>query len=518
MGPIVQDAVGALFSLTSDAVAVLEGEQVVAWNDAAHLLFGVPAHEAVAPGARPLGRHLPRLLGLRRGLPATRLDLPPHGTVEAVRQVIGGREVLLLRDVSIQVRREKGLRLLAELGRGLLSQPPSVQPVLQAVCAAARDLTGAAYSAVVVLREGSTTESSHFVYDAPRHLFPERMPRAVGLLAVPVATRAPARLSDIRGHPAGVGLPGVHPPLGPLVAVPLLAGDQALGVLAASNPPEGRAFDELDEQLMVDLAVHAAVALRWAEAGERERERALAQQERNDTARHDIRSPLAAGKGFTDLLRLRLSRMTPEQVQTSLQGLSDAFERIESFSARLLADSRDAAPEDEPRRQRVAVGPLLDLLVRDLRAATGSQHVLSWTAVDDAPGELWGDPGMVRQVLDNLVGNAVKHAGSAVVTVRPEGRFVRFDVRDEGPGIAEDEQARIFERWTRTADSRTRGVPGSGLGLSIVKRYVTAHGGTVGVSSRPGEGATFWVTFPRVEPDLAEAAPEAGQLARDGSA
>ncbi len=499
MGPVVSDSIGALFGLTADAVVLLEGEQVVAWNDAAHVLFGVPAHEATAPGARPLGPHLDRLLDLPPGLPPTRIDLPPVGAVDVVRQVVGGRDVLLLRDVSVEVRRERGLRRLAELGRGLLSQEPLVQPVLQAVCTVARDLTGAAYSAVLVLREGSTTESSHFVYNAPRHLFPERMPRVVGLLAVPVASRAPARLSDVRGHSAGVGLPGVHPPLGPLVAVPLLAGDQVLGVLAASNPPEGRTFDEVDEQLMVDLAGHAAVALRWAEAGERERERAQAQQELADTARHDIRSPVAAGKGFAALLRTRRERMTPEQVETSLQGLADAFERIEAFSERLLADSRGTAPAPEPRRERVPVGPLLDRVVRDVRAATGRDDTLVWSAVADAPDALLGDPDEVRQVVDNLVGNALKHAGSAVLTVRPEGRFVRFDVRDEGPGIAEDEQARLFERWSRTADSRSRDVPGTGLGLSIVKRLVTDHGGTVGVSSRPGEGATFWVTFPRAD-------------------
>jgi signal transduction histidine kinase len=106
---------------------------------------------------------------------------------------------------------------------------------------------------------------------------------------------------------------------------------------------------------------------------------------------------------------------------------------------------------------------------------------------------------MVREVLDNLVGNALKHAPDGtmvVVSTRAAGGQVRFDVRDSGPGIPESEQAALFERWTRTDSSRTKQLPGTGLGLSIVKRLVTAHGGTVGVSSRPGDGATFWVTFP----------------------
>jgi two-component system OmpR family sensor kinase len=108
---------------------------------------------------------------------------------------------------------------------------------------------------------------------------------------------------------------------------------------------------------------------------------------------------------------------------------------------------------------------------------------------------------MVREVLDNLVGNALKHAppdSPVVVSARSEGDQVRFDVRDQGQGIPEGEQAALFERWSRTDSSRAKQLPGYGLGLSIVKRLVTAHGGSLGVSSRLGEGATFWVTFPVV--------------------
>jgi signal transduction histidine kinase len=123
---------------------------------------------------------------------------------------------------------------------------------------------------------------------------------------------------------------------------------------------------------------------------------------------------------------------------------------------------------------------------------------------------------MVREVLDNLVGNALKHAGSAAVTARAEGEHVRFDVRDEGPGIPEDEQSRLFDRWTRTTEARKGAVGGFGLGLSIVKRLVVAHGGTLGVSSRAGEGATFWVTFPqqRSAPLVAERRRDRGAARR----
>jgi signal transduction histidine kinase len=312
---------------------------------------------------------------------------------------------------------------------------------------------------------------------------------------VPIASRQPARLEDVRGHAAGVGLPGVHPPLGPLLAVPILAGDDVLGEIAVAGPPGARLFDEVDEALMVDLAAHAAVALRWAQAAEVERERRLVRQEVVDTARHDIRTPVGAGKGYAKLLSTKLDRMSPAQVEMALHGLTDSFARIEAFSERLLLDERSATAGVDPRWALVELAPVLDSIVRDAQVSAGRGAVCV-DYQDDAPRHAAADPEMLRQVLDNLVGNALKHAGTATVTVRAEGDLVRFDVRDAGPGIPEPEHARLFDRWTRGDRARQGQVQGMGLGLAIVKRLAVAHGGSVGVSSRPGEGATFWVTFP----------------------
>ena len=510
MAPVARDVVGALFDVTSDAVVILDGDRVVAWNPRAEVLFGMPAEQAVAGGPTPLHPHLPRLLELAPDAAPAQVPIAPHGCVEATRREVGGRTVLLLRDITASLRREDGLRRLAGLSRDLLTTAPTVNATLQSMAAEAKAITGAAYSALLLLREGSTTESSHFVYDAPRHLFPERMPRAVGLLAVPVTARAPARLDDMRGHPAGVGLPGVHPPLGPLLAVPLLAGDEVLGLLAVANPPGAAVFDDLDEALLEDLAVHVCVAVRWAQAAERNREVSLRRQEIVDQARHDIRTPLGAGKGYASLLSTRMDRMSPAQVATALEGLRNAFDRIEAFTARLLVDDRLSAVGVTPRWAEVDVVALLEQVRRDAVATTGREDAVLVHHEPDAPATLAGDPEHVREVVDNLVGNALKYGGSAGpvrITVRAEGDQVRLDVRDEGPGIPEGEQAVLFERWSRTDAARAALLPGLGLGLSIVKRLVLAHGGLLGVSSQPGDGATFWVTFPRTPPAVDEPVP-----------
>ena len=496
-GPVREGAIGELFHVTSDAVLILEAGRAVAVNAPASALLGGDADVDAA-----LAPHVDRLLALPVDAPPERVPLPPHGVVEATRRTVDGRDVLILRDVTAEVRRGEGLARLARLSRELLAEEPVLATVLQRLVTEAKLMTGAAYSALLLLRPGSLTESSHFVYDAPRHLFPTRMPRVVGLLAVPLAIRGPARLDDIRGHPAGVGLPGVHPPIGPLVAAPVLAGDDLLGEVAIANPPGGRVFDEVDEALLADLAAHAAAVVLWAQAAETERAQRGLRQEVVDTARHDIRTPLGAGKGYASLLRSKRDRMSEEQVATALDGILGSFDRIESFTRRLLVDEREEITGVHPEWQAIDVADLLGSLRRDTVAMTGRDDALSVVQDDGAPERLAGDPEMVREVLDNLVGNALKHAPGTQVTVtaREEGGQVRFDVRDEGPGIAEAEQGALFERWSRTTASRADRTAGFGLGLSIVRRLVTAHGGLVGVSSRPGEGATFWATFPKELP------------------
>ncbi|MCU1601155.1 MAG: integral rane sensor signal transduction histidine kinase [Frankiales bacterium] len=483
-----EGAIGELFHATPDAVLVFADGQLVASNANAEVLFGA------APAAVDHGRLRAEV---PRGATLHRVVLGPGTVVDVIRRAVGGFDVLILRDVSRSVRQADGLRRIAAVSRGLIGAAPSVAEVAQVLVTEAKELTGAAYSALLLLKPGSLTETSHFAYDAPRHLFPAHMPRVVGLLAVPVQARAAARLDDIRGHPAGVGLPGVHPPIGPLVAVPVLTGTEVLGELAVANPPGSRVFDDVDEQLLEDLAAHVAVAVTWARQSEGQRERELQRQEVVDTARHDIRTPLGAGKGYAALLARKLDKMSPEQVATALEGLTSSFERIESFSERLLVDERHHLVGVEPVLADVNVAELLDQLARDVQA--GSGRVVEVLLAEGTPSHLRGDPEMVREVLDNLVGNALKHTPDltpVVLSARVEGDQVRFDVRDQGPGIPETEQASLFERWTRTDSSRSRQLPGFGLGLSIVKRLVTAHGGSLGVSSRSGEGATFWVTFP----------------------
>jgi len=123
--------------------------------------------------------------------------------------------------------------------------------------------------------------------------------------------------------------------------------------------------------------------------------------------------------------------------------------------------------------------------------------------VFDGPGtpEVLGDEPRIRQVLSNLVANALQHTpASADVTVRvgTEGDDAVLEVVDKGPGMSPQDASRVFERFYRTDSSRARASGGTGLGLSIADSLVRAHGGDVTVTTSPGEGCCFRVTLPRV--------------------
>jgi hypothetical protein len=254
--PVVAGTVGELFHVTGDAVVIVDDARtVVAWSPGAASLFGVPREQALAPGAAPLAEHLGELLMLPPDGSATRRPLPPYGVLEVRHRKVGPHHLLLMRDVSDEVRRSEGLRALSRLSRELLAlETPTLADVLTSVAAEAKSMTGAGTSFVMLQRPGGLGESTHFVSDGPYELFPDGGPRFHGLLSTPVRTRRVVRLADLKDAPDGLDLPGRHEPIGPFCAVPLVAGADVLGLLAIASPRGARVFDLLDEELLVDLA------------------------------------------------------------------------------------------------------------------------------------------------------------------------------------------------------------------------------------------------------------------------
>jgi signal transduction histidine kinase len=499
--------IGELFWAISDGVVLMGPDGVTGWNPVAEQMFGVSSEGAMRPGFS-----VSALFGLQADRFQKIVDSDGREILEGVgpsdlslevssRPLSSdpGTRVIVMRDVTSERKHLQRLLKLNEMARLVLSDD-SLESVLQQIVDCAKELTGAEYSALLMLRDESDVEVSRFIYNAPRELFPDRLPRAVGLLAVPLQTRAPARLDDIRGHPAGVGIPVEHPPIAALLAVPLIFHDEVFGELAVANPPERRSFDEADEGLLTELALHAAEALRLAKSKEQTMESEESRRALIDVLRHDIATPIAVARGCVDQLANRLDQLTEEQKNNVLSALERAVVGLERLSANLRSDVKLEDPglrADFVPIERTALVADLRGDIEDFAAQRGVY--VHFDTEGDVPKTFMGSPLLVRQAIENLLTNAVKYSpsgASVTVTTRMEGPSIRFDVRDEGPGIAPAEQATLFDRFGKSPGATGRIGAGLGLGLSIVRRVAESHGGAVGVASRPGHGSTFWITFP----------------------
>ncbi len=213
-------------------------------------------------------------------------------------------------------------------------------------------------------------------------------------------------------------------------------------------------------------------------------------------ASHELRTPLASIRGYAELYRIGVVSDTAEADR--------AMSRIEDEAARmgvLVEDLLTLARLDEvrdPVRERVDVSQLARDTVDDARASDPDRDIDART---DGEAIVSGDPHQLRQVLGNLVRNALVHtpAGTPIeVTVTHGDDTVRVDVRDHGPGLPTSDADQLFDRFWRSEGGRERGRAGAGLGLAIVSGLVSAHGGSVDAVNAPGGGARFTVVLPTV--------------------
>ncbi len=213
-------------------------------------------------------------------------------------------------------------------------------------------------------------------------------------------------------------------------------------------------------------------------------------------ASHELRTPLTSILGYAELFDLGV-RDRPEDLATSMRTIKEEAIRMGT----LVDDLLWLAQLDQERPLRRDHVDLEDLVRRSV-AALGISSPERPLRVDiDHPVVIVGDEHRLRQVVDNLLVNAVNHtpAGTPIeVSVVEDGEWALLTVHDEGPGIGADDAARIFQPFYRSDPSRARASGGAGLGLAIVAAIVAGHGGTVKVV--PGDGATFEVRLPGVQP------------------
>ncbi|MEU8967668.1 HAMP domain-containing sensor histidine kinase [Streptomyces monashensis] len=290
---------------------------------------------------------------------------------------------------------------------------------------------------------------------------------AAGLvLAVTVAVTAVVAIRLVRPLRALTEAAGAPPELH--VRVPVTTRDET-GILA-------EAFNDLTER----------------------RERLEAQRKAmvSDIA-HELRSPLTNIRGWLEVVRDGVVEPEP--------ALLDSLHEEALVLQRIIDDLQDLAAADAGtlrlHREPLRAADLLDQVAAAHRVAADAAGVALRTAADPAAW-LEADPVRMRQALGNLVSNALRHTpadGTVTLAARREGTDVVLRVGDTGTGIAAEDLPHVFERFWRAEKSRSRRTGGSGLGLSIVRHLVAAHGGTAEAASAPGEGAVLTLRLPCIE-------------------
>ena len=281
----------------------------------------------------------------------------------------------------------------------------------------------------------------------------------------------------------------------PVRAVASGATRLAGGEWSLRLPPQGpgeigeltHAFNDMAERIEQN---HAELEQQNEELRESERMKT----ELVSIVSHELRTPLASVLGFTALL---LKREFDPPIRRHYLGIVDAQARR---LAALLEDFLDVQRIEheglELATERVDLAVLLDEQA-ELYAEQSPKHTVE-VALDERPLSVRGDPDRLAQVVGNLLSNAIKYSpegGTVKLAAERSGSGVRVIVRDEGLGIPEDQQERIFTKFFR-GDAGATGITGTGLGLAVSREIVEAHGGTIGFDSDPSTGSTFWVELP----------------------
>lgn len=330
-------------------------------------------------------------------------------------------------------------------------------------------------------------------------------PRQGGLTYTVARTGRPIIVNDVATHP-------LYGPeykrkwgLEAIAGLPLIHRDRVIGVFNIAFLKPHR-FREEELRILTLLANQAAIAIVNAQAYKEMQELDRLKDELIQNLSHELRTPLTFVKGYTELLLTGdLGPLTPDQ-EEALRVVQERTEGIVKMVSDILDLSTSRMQDLE--LTTVNVGELVERAVQSGTVAAQQRGLSLQADLRDRP-IIRADSHRLTQVLDNLIGNALKFTPPGrrvVVGVEEVQDGVHIWVQDEGIGIPPDQQEKIFDRFYQVDGSTRRRYGGAGVGLALVRRIVEAHGGRVWVESEVGQGSTFHVLFPK--PRNRDSAPE----------
>jgi PAS domain S-box-containing protein len=281
-----------------------------------------------------------------------------------------------------------------------------------------------------------------------------------------------------------------------ILFVPLVARGKITGVLVLIMSSSGRKFSEEDISFIklvgyrIGLSIDNMNLFRAAQQATREREDVLS------IVSHDLRNPLSVIKSGSQMINTLARAQDFESLTKLIMTLTESS----GFMERLINDLLDFSKIQQGmlpvKLQQVSVRKIIDDVIRSAMSKASEKFIELSTKVPDPDFNLVCDPHRIKQVLNNLVGNAIKftpNRGKISVVVKEQEDTLEFSVSDAGPGISEKDLPHLFERFWQ--EKKTAHL-GTGLGLFIAKGIVDAHKGTIGVKSKVGHGSDFHFAIP----------------------
>jgi signal transduction histidine kinase len=288
---------------------------------------------------------------------------------------------------------------------------------------------------------------------------------------------------------------------GAMLYAPLKVGDRLIGVLGVGNRVSAWPFSSHDRQLLMAMADYAAIAIENKRLYEEVRQADRAKSEFVSFVSHELRTPMTSIRGYADMLGKGMCGPLSPQQEQFIDTIRNNAERMRVLVSDLQDVSRIETGHLRLDVQATALSGALEgaLLTTQGQIEARSQQ-LTLNVPDNLP-QVQADPARLTQILTNLLSNAYKYTpegGRIRVRAWLQDGYVHCAVSDSGVGISPEDQAKLFTKFFRSEDPVVREVPGTGLGLCIVKSLVELQGGEIKVQSQPGKGSTFAFTMPVV--------------------
>lgn len=406
------------------------------------------------------------------------------------------------------------LAVLLEIGHEItaISAAPDLPGLLERIATHAQELLEADGSDVYLLEpDGEFLRAIVSLGEYSEEMLAKPLTVGEGIVGAVAQNGVAEVVNDVTRDPRSVQIPGTPDESHALMCAPLVSRGRVTGVMALERTGERRGFAQADLDFLVNLARQASIAIENVRMYSAEQQRtealtkALHQQRDLDGLKdqfvqnvtHELRTPLSIIQGYIQLLGDEaLGELLPEQREAvSIIGKRAAgLQRLCDDLTTMLQTQAQV-----PKRVSVDFGQLAHELIADFKLEAKSAGLRLLADIDPDLPMLQGDPDHLRQVLDNLISNAIKFTptgGRVTVRLEPVGESIVVEVRDTGVGIPPDQLGDVFRRFYQIDGSITRRYGGTGLGLALVKEVVEAHDGTIEVESEPGKGSLFRVRLP----------------------